>query len=69
MRYIPYEGSTREKIHVLDGQPGNPLDYEVNIDGTMLKFNEGGEILDRRGRKVGQLTCYVYLDCEQYRVK
>lgn len=37
--------------------PGNPGEYEINVYGVVLLFNEGGQILDRRGRIVGQMIC------------
>lgn len=39
--------------------PGDPEEYEINVHGVLLLFNEAGEVLDRRGRPVGNLICYI----------
>ena len=49
-----------------DKLPGNPLEYEINIYGVMLLFNEAGEVLNHRGKVVGTLVCYVSNECGGY---
>lgn len=48
------------------GLPGDPLKYQINVDGVLLMFTEGGMILDRRGRAVGILVCYPSDECANY---
>lgn len=52
--------------HDWRGLPGNPLKYQVNVDGSIFIYNRAGEIFDHKGRRVGQLVCYVANDCLKY---
>ena len=45
------------------GLKGDPKKYEINVYGTVLMFDEGGRILDFRGRMVGEMTCYTTNMC------
>jgi hypothetical protein len=48
---------------VKQGLPGDPKNYIINVFGVQLLFNEGGEVLDHRGRVVGHLFCYYSNEC------
>jgi hypothetical protein len=56
-------------LHAKEGLPGNPLDGEINVDGVLLKFNEAGEVLNLDGVRVGQLQCYLQVDCSMYAIQ
>ncbi|EUB96591.1 hypothetical protein PMI07_001490 [Rhizobium sp. CF080] len=47
--------------------PGDPTQYELNVEGIMFLYNEAGEIFDTSSQKVGQLVCYTSNECERYR--
>ncbi|WP_141398669.1 hypothetical protein [Enterobacter sp. CC120223-11] len=53
-------------LQVKEGLPGNPLDGEINVDGVILKFNDAGEVLNFDGIRVGQLQCFLQVDCSGY---
>lgn len=46
--------------------PGNPENWEINVQGVLLRFNDGGELLNKRGKVVGRLVCYFSEDCGRY---
>lgn len=48
------------------GLRGDPWKFEINVHGVLLFFNEGGEVLNRRGRVVGRLVCYWSNECGGY---
>lgn len=50
----------------LDGLPGNPFAYEINVQGVILMYTDKGMILDMRGREVGALVCYASDECGAY---
>jgi hypothetical protein len=55
-------------LHQRDGGlPGDPNRYQINVDGTLLLYNEAGEIYDHRGRVAGTMVCYLSNACEQYK--
>lgn len=41
------------------GLPGDPKQYEINVYGTLLMFNDAGEVINRKGKPVGVLVCYL----------
>lgn len=49
-----------------EGLPGDPAKHEINIDGTLLKFTEKGEVLDLKDRPVGVMVCMHQNNCGQY---
>lgn len=51
------------------GLPGDPANWEINVDGHIFIYNGIGEIFDNRGRRVGQMFCYSSNDCEKHGVK
>ncbi|RWE84234.1 MAG: hypothetical protein E5W28_05015 [Mesorhizobium sp.] len=53
--------------HHKDGLPGDPLQYELNVEGFMFLYNEAGEVYDTHGQLAGQLVCYTSNECEKYR--
>lgn len=54
------------KANIMKDLPGNPVEYEINVHGVLLLFNEAGEVLNRRGRVVGSLVCYGSNECGGY---
>lgn len=46
--------------------PGDPRNWEINVLGVLLRFNDGGEVLNARGRVVGRLVCYFSDECGGY---
>ena len=46
--------------------PGDPRAFEVNVYGTILLFRNSGEVIDRRGRVVGVMVCYLSNECGGY---
>lgn len=55
-----------ENLHPMDGLLGDPDNYEINIEGVLLTFNDAGEVIDRKGHRVGQLMCWWRNECGQY---
>jgi hypothetical protein len=69
MRSFGYERMDQSGFHdnqIMKGLPGNPENYEINVGGNILKFNEGGEVFDLRGHAVGTLVCYRSNECNKY---
>lgn len=48
------------------GLPGDPQAYELNVHGVIFLYNEAGELIDRRGRIVGLMMCYLSDECSSY---
>lgn len=46
--------------------PGNPENYEINVLGVLLLFDEQGRVWDRRGNHVGRLVCYASNECGRF---
>lgn len=46
--------------------PGDPEKYEINVFGVILQYEESGDVIDRRGRVVGRLVCYLSDECGRY---
>ena len=71
VRYIPgkgYESFGEGKNNAKLNLPGNPLEWEVNVHGTIFLFTASGQLLDKRGRPVGVFVCYLDTNygCNQY---
>ncbi len=62
--YHHYKDGTATK----SGLPGNPSEYEINVFGVILLFNEYGEVLNKKGQIVGELVCYgaYRKQCEKF---
>ena len=54
-------------LHIGGGRHGDPNSYQINVDRVLLRYNEAGEVYDRRGRIAGTMVCYLSNECEQYR--
>ena len=60
-RFMPKVGyKSSNGSRTLDGLPGNPLEYEVNVMGTIFLFDDAGRVYDRKGRVVGLLVCDIH---------
>ncbi|WP_223977239.1 hypothetical protein [Bradyrhizobium sp. RD5-C2] len=53
--------------HIMNGLPGDPRKYEINVNGLILRYDEGGRVFNLRGEFVGTLLCYRSNECERYR--
>jgi hypothetical protein len=62
----PVRGSATEPYDK-SALPGDPAKQEINVYGIQLRYADDGRVLDRRGRAVGVLVCYVSTDvCSGY---
>jgi hypothetical protein len=49
------------------GLPGDPRQYQINVHGVIVHFNDAGEVFDSKGRVVGKLSCYRSIHrCREY---
>lgn len=70
----PYYGKGYFSVPVPTGNPpdarrnlpGNPSQYEVNIHGVLLLYRNSGEVIDRQGRVVGMMVCYLSNECGSF---
>jgi hypothetical protein len=50
----------------MNGLLGDPRKYDINVDGLILRYDEGGQVFNLRGRRVGTLLCYRSNESEKY---
>lgn len=55
--------------HERAGLPGDPANYEINIEGHILKYDEAGRVFNLKGAVVGTLVCYSSNHCGRYGYK
>jgi hypothetical protein len=53
--------------YIMSGLPGDPRKSEINVDGLILRYDEGGRVFNLRGQPVGTLLCYRSNECERYK--
>lgn len=54
-------------FQVMDGLPGDPEKFQINIAGTIYRFDEGGTVYNLRNKAAGVMVCIHANDCEKYR--
>ena len=64
--YITWRNGDKLNPNAKERMPGNPLDFEINVWGSIFLFDKHGQVLDKKGRVVGRLTCYVSNECSRY---
>jgi hypothetical protein len=63
--FMSYPTDTGPKTAKM-GLPGDPLNYEINVHGTIFIYTDEGFIYDRRGRQVAMLVCYYSDECDRF---
>lgn len=51
---------------IVQGQPGDPSNYEINVYGVTLAFDDQGRVFNKKGRHVGELSCTTRNECGSY---